>query len=284
MRFEVEGLSCSYAEKARRGSERGGDGRSGDGRRKVVEGVSFSASSGDTVSLVGPNGVGKSTLLRCMLGLLPASAGRATLDGRDVRAIGLRQLWSTVGYVPQTHRPSLSMSVLETVLLGRSAHIGPFAQPSEHDEQIAREALEGVGLEAEAARPLSTLSGGQQRLVLIAKALATEPGMLVLDEPESGLDYRNRLIVVDLLERLANDRGMIVVTATHYPENALRVHGKVLLLEGPGRATFGPCDEVLTTETMSRAFGADIRVEELDVEGETTKVIVARGVARRGDA
>lgn len=260
MIFKVENLSFSY--------DKGSQGE------RIIDGLSFAVTSGDIVSLVGPNGVGKSTLLRCMLGLLPRDTGRIELDGSDISSIPLRQFWSSVAYVPQLHRSSFAMTTIETVVLGRSAHIPLFAQPSERDYAIAYEALSEVGLTEKARQSFRELSGGQQRLALIAKALASTPSLLVLDEPETGLDYRNRLIIVDLLEKLASERGIAVIMATHYPENAIRASGKALLLERAGRARFGACDEVLNTISMQRAFNADVRIEELSIEEKPFKVIV----------
>lgn len=262
MKLRVENASFSY-----------GKGEGGE----VIRSLSFGVDAGELLYLVGPNAVGKSTLLRCMLGILKWSEGRTLLDGQDVAALKPRDMWSHVGYVPQVHHTTLSLTALETVLLGRSAHIGLFSQPSAEDEQVAMRALGDVGMASAAHRQLQLLSGGQQRLVLIAKALATHPHVLVLDEPESGLDFHNQLVVLDLLSQLAHEQGLAVIMTTHYPEHALRGHGKALLLEGPGKALFGDSLSVITEENMRRAFRADIRIREVGIDGSTYRSIIALG-------
>lgn len=230
----------------------------------VLRDVSLEISSGETVAILGPNGAGKTTLLRCMLALLPWKSGRTTLDGQDVRALPQRELWRRVAYVPQSRRAGLGCTVEEMVLLGRAGFVRPFAQPGERDRAKAREALEKLDLLPLAERSCGELSGGEYQLVLIARALAGEPELLVLDEPESNLDFRNQLRVMETLSALARE-GMAVLYNTHYPAHGLRYGDKALLLEKGGKAAFGPAETILTGKALSRAFAVRAAV----VESET---------------
>ncbi len=230
----------------------------------MLENISLDISAGETVAVLGPNGAGKTTLLRCMLTLLPWKSGRTTLDGQNVRTLPQRELWRRAAYVPQSRRAGLGCTVEEMVLLGRAGFVRPFAQPGKHDRDKAREALERLDLLPLAGRSCGELSGGEYQLVLIARALAGEPELLVLDEPESNLDFRNQLRVMETLSALARS-GMAVLYNTHYPAHGLRYADKVLLLEKGGRSAFGPAESILTGEALSRAFAVRAAV----VESET---------------
>ena len=230
----------------------------------MLENISLNISAGETVAVLGPNGAGKTTLLRCMLTLLPWKSGRTTLDGQDVRTLPQRELWRRAAYVPQSRRAGLGCTVEEMVLLGRAGFVRPFAQPGKHDRDKAREALERLDLLPLAGRSCGELSGGEYQLVLIARALAGEPELLVLDEPESNLDFRNQLRVMETLSALAKS-GMAVLYNTHYPAHGLRYADKALLLEKGGRSAFGPAESILTGAALSRAFAVRAAV----VESET---------------
>jgi len=226
----------------------------------LLQDVSFSAEAGETLAILGPNGVGKTTLIKCLLGFLPWESGATSIDGRDIRALKGRELWRRVSYVPQARKPAFSYRAEDMVLLGRSPYLGDFSMPGKRDREAAERAMELAGITHLIGKSCGQLSGGELQLVLIARALAAEPEYLVLDEPESGLDFRNQLVVLDLIARLCREKRLTVILNTHYPDHALRVSERALLLFGGGVYQFGRTEQILTEEHMRALFGVDIAV------------------------
>lgn len=226
----------------------------------LLQDVSFSLEAGQTLAILGPNGVGKTTLVKCLLGFLPWESGATSIDGRDIRALKGRELWRRVSYVPQARKPAFSYRAEDMVLLGRSPYLGDFAMPGKHDREAAERAMELGGITHLVGKSCGQLSGGELQLVLIARALAAEPEYLILDEPESGLDFRNQLVVLDLIARLCREKRLTVILNTHYPDHALRISDRALLLFGGGVYQFGRTRQILTEEHMRALFGVDIAV------------------------
>lgn len=236
--------------------------------RQILKEISFCAASGQTVAILGPNGAGKTTLLRCIMGLLRWQSGTTYLDGAALRELPPAQLWRTISYVPQMRAASAAYTVEETVLLGRSAHIGPFALPGQADVQAAEAAMDRLGLLPLRRQKCSALSGGQMQLVLLARALVNDPQVLILDEPESNLDFRNQLLMLETIADLAR-QGVLCLFNTHYPAHALRWADHALLLEQTGCYQYGPAAEVITQEKIESAFG----VQTLLGEWETPEAV-----------
>lgn len=230
---------------------------------QLLQNVSLEATDGELVAILGPNGAGKTTMLRCMMGFLRWRAGRSSIDWKDIRTIPQRELWRTIAYVPQAKNASAAYTAEEMVLLGRSSRIGVFSQPKGEDLQMADQVMERLGILHLKEKKCSQISGGELQMVLIARALASQPRILVLDEPESNLDFKNQLIVLETLSRLAAE-GMICLFNTHYPAHALQRAGKSFLLCKDGSSIFGPTREVVTETNIRRAFG--VRAVIGDVE------------------
>ena len=226
----------------------------------LLQDVSFTVSRGEILAILGPNGVGKTTLVKCLLGFLPWESGATLLDGEDIRTMRGRRLWQRVAYVPQARQPAFSYQAEEMVLLGRNPYLSDFAMPGKRDREIAARAMEQAGITHLAGKSCSRLSGGELQLVLIARALAAEPDYLILDEPESGLDFHNQLVVLDLIERLCREQELTVILNTHYPDHALRVSDLSLLLFGNGIYQFGHTERILTADHMRSLFSVDIAV------------------------
>ena len=169
----------------------------------VLEDVSFTVPAGDFLSVLGANGAGKSTLFRCLLGGLEGYTGTISLDGRDVRTFSRRELAARIAYIPQIHRPTFGYSVLDTALMGLTRHLSPFQSPSKALEQQALTALEQLGVAHLAQRNFAALSGGEQQLVLIARALCQQSELLIMDEPTASLDYGNQLRVLEQVRSLS---------------------------------------------------------------------------------
>ena len=226
------------------------------GGHTALQNVSFTAEPGELLSVLGPNGAGKSTLFRCILGGLPDYGGSILLDGRDARTLGQRALAAHIAYIPQIHRPTFGYSVLDTALMGLTRQLSPFRAPSPQQEGRAMSALEQLGVAQLAARSFSELSGGQQQLVLIARALCQQADILVMDEPTSSLDYGNQLRLLRCVRELAR-RGYTVILSTHDPQHALRFAHRVLALSGGEVAAFGATNDVLTPELLRTLYGVD---------------------------
>lgn len=227
--------------------------------------VNFSFDCTGVMSILGPNGAGKTTLLRAMLGLLPFTEGESLLNGKPVSEWSPREFWRTVGYVPQAKLPGFAaMTLADMVALGRSAHIGPFSLPGEKDWAIVDRVMEEVGIAHLANRLCSEVSGGQFQLALIARALAAEPRVLILDEPESNLDFKNQMVVLRVIERLTSE-GLGAIINTHFPAHALAISKKTLLVPRHRSPIFGNTRDIMTEEKLSDVFDVQVRIRELDL-------------------
>ena len=241
----------------------------------ILEHINVEVGDREPLAILGPNGAGKTTLLRTMLGLQKWESGATLLDGVDLAALSPREVGRRIAYVPQTRNSNATgLTGLDMVMLGRSPHLPLLAQPGPREREMAEEALAGIGAEALALMPCRTMSGGQFQMVLIARALVAEPEVLVLDEPETGLDFHNQLIVLDLLRALIRERGLSVIMNTHYPAHALGIADRVLLLDSQHRATSGPTREVMDEATLARVFGVEVCIGELEHRGESLTTVV----------
>lgn len=222
----------------------------------VLRDVSFTAEGGELVSVLGPNGVGKTTLFRCILGTLTPQMGHIKMDGQDLATLPPRERARRIAYIPQIHPPTFGYTVLDTVLMGAARQLNAFQQPGAAQIRQADEALEQVGAAHLRERNFAHLSGGEQQLVLIARALCQQADILVMDEPTSSLDYGNQLHVLRCVHDLSR-QGYTVVLSTHDPQHALRFSDRVLALSGGAVAAFGATKEVLTAELLRRLYGVD---------------------------
>ncbi|MGX1738100.1 ABC transporter ATP-binding protein [Corynebacterium flavescens] len=249
------------------------------GQAPILRGINVTLEGGHLVAVLGPNGVGKTTFLRCMLGLIPWSSGCTLLDDRDIKSINPRELWRDIAYVPQARNSgSLSLSGIDMVMIGRSAHLRTFSQPGKEDRAVAERVMEQLGIEGLRDVACGHMSGGQFQMILIARALAANPRMLVLDEPETGLDFRNQLIVLGVLEQLAYEQGLLVVMNTHYPAHALRVADYSMILRSQQPPVFGLRAEVLTPEILGAAFDVKLHIADVEVGGRSYPAVVPMDV------
>lgn len=232
----------------------------------ILKNLSLSVNDGEILSILGSNGVGKTTLLKCTLGFLPWRTGCTYIDGKPWHEWKNQEIWKKIGYVPQAKRSAFSYTTEEMVLLGRNAHLGILAQPTKKDYRFAQECLDMVGMSRLRGKLCNEISGGELQMVLIARALATDPELLILDEPESNLDFKNQLIVINTIHRLCRERGISSIVNTHYPEHALAISDKALVLNRDGSNVFGKADEVITEENLCKAFDVDVRIRDFMIE------------------
>lgn len=230
--------------------------------RAVMEGFDLDIAPGTATAVLGPNGAGKTTLLHLALGWLKPQAGRVALDGRPLTDYGRRELGRSMALVPQSERTPFEYSLLEFVLLGRAPYMEPLSMPREEDYEAALDALKRVGIVGMMHRSIQNLSGGERQLVLTARALAQKPRLLLLDEPTTHLDLRNKGVLLALLRDLLS-RGVTIVFTTHEPEvaAALATH-LVLMREGRVLET-GRLDEVFTTASLSRLYQLPVEVASI---------------------
>ncbi|MET3811290.1 ABC transporter ATP-binding protein [Arthrobacter sp. UYEF3] len=234
----------------------------------VFRDVTFQVLPGTATAVLGPNGSGKTTLVRCAAGLLEPAEGTVR------RADG-------VGYVPQARGSVFGYSALDMVLMGRARQVGIFRTPGAADRAAARAAMEKVGVDRLWNRRFPTLSGGEQQLVLIARAIATGCPVLVLDEPATGLDLKNQVRVLSLLRGLLAD-GMALLLSTHHPDHALSLADRAVLLGRDGART-GPAGELLTDPELTALYDVPVRTLPYSDDGTPRRtIVVPYGDARDG--
>lgn len=231
------------------------------GGQAALAEVSLEIEPGELVAVVGPNGSGKTTLLRALLGSAPLRAGSVTLQGRPLAQWSARELARQVGVVAQREETLFPLRVRDTVALGRYAHLGPFGAEGEADHRAVRAALRRADVEHLAARRTDTLSGGEWQRVRIARALAQEPRILVLDEPTASLDVRHEMQVFELVSGLARE-GIATLLVTHHLNLAARYARRMLLLDQGRAVASGTPREVLRDSILSQVFQWPLAVTE----------------------
>jgi iron complex transport system ATP-binding protein len=234
------------------------------GRGLLLHDVSCTLGAGEILCLLGPNGAGKTTLLRCILGAQRLQGGRITIAGREVRTLAARELARCIAYVPQAASPSVPLSVTEMVLMGRTPYVRALAVPTRADYEMALRALDTVGIGHLAPRLYTQISGGERQLALIARALAQQARLLLLDEPTANLDLGNQIKVLQVIRELA-DQGYAVLMTSHLPDHAFLLRSRVALLAQGKIAVSGWPEEVVTDAVLSQLYQTRIRVAEVAV-------------------
>ncbi|HAU38470.1 MAG TPA: hypothetical protein DCX07_12245 [Phycisphaerales bacterium] len=239
----------------------------------VLRGVDFTAAAGRFTCILGRNGSGKTTLLRCLLGWLRPGAGTILLDGKDIARHSRKALARLLAYVPQFPASTFAFPVRELVLMGRFAHAGALGLAGEQDLAVARLAMEMTHTEEFADRTLDELSGGEAQCVMIARALAQQPSVLLLDEPTSHLDIANQLKIYRMMQRLAHDWEMAVVCVSHDVNLAARFADELVLMRDGEVVASGPPGDVVREDLLARAY--DVRVELIARPGDEPPMIWA---------
>ena len=236
MSIEVRNVSFSY------------------GERPVLRNVSFEAGEGEMLCVLGPNGVGKSTLFNCVLRILKPKSGEILLEGREVGDFSVRELARKIAFVPQSHAPTFNYSVFDMVLMGTTAHVGGISSPGAQEMKLAEDAIERVGIGHLKKRGYMQISGGERQLSLIARALAQQASLVIMDEPTANLDYGNQLRILIRVK-------LTVIQSTHNPDHVFLFADRVLALIDGQVAAFGDPDEAVTEELIEALYGVRVHLD-----------------------
>lgn len=259
MKLEVKNLSFAYKN-----------------RKPLWEHVSFSVEKGEIFSILGSNGAGKSTLLRTLIGFLAPKEGTVAFYDREGQPYDARDGGSDftkhIGYVPQIQDSAYSFALKDYILMGSAPRLSLFQSPGEEDRKRADEIMNEMGIYEEKDQPFDTLSGGQQRQAVIARAILQNPDMIIMDEPTNHLDYGNQYRVMQLIEKLS-DRGMAVILTTHMPDHALYLGNKTGILMNRTMVT-GPAKEIITEKNLETIYHIPVKMIHLK---ELDRVICVAG-------
>lgn len=236
--------------------------------RTIGRDVSFSLAAGEVMCVLGPNGGGKTTLFRTVLGLLASHRGKILLEENPIETLSRTEIARLIGYVPQGHSGYFAYTVREFVLMGRTAHLGIFSSPSKKDDDVAGRALASLGMAHLAERPITEVSGGERQLALVARALAQEPSLLLLDEPTASLDFGNQVRVLQRIAALAQT-GIAILFSSHDPDHAFLCAQRALLLAEGRALEIGAPRDVIRPDTLQRLYGVTVQVLPLAGGGHT---------------
>lgn len=235
----------------------------GYGPKTIFKDISFEVETGEILCLLGQNGVGKTTLFKSILGFLKLQGGEILLDGENIQSWPRSRLAKAIAYVPQAHTPPFPFNVLDVVVMGRTAHLGMFASPTKKDIAIAEEALQTLNVSFLKDRIYTEISGGERQMVLIARALAQQPEILVMDEPTSNLDFGNQIRVLEQINRLSKS-GLTVIMTSHFPNHAFLCSTKVVIMQKNSIYKKGRANEVMTEENLKAAYGIEVKISSIE--------------------
>lgn len=244
MSIEVKNLSFAY------------------GEREILHDISFTIKKGEFVSILGSNGVGKSTLFRCILGLLPDYKGDILIEGKDIKKLSVKELSRLVAYIPQNTSPAFNYTVEDIVLMGTTSSLGVFKSPGKEEMERVQWAMEKMGIEKLRKRSFNRISGGERQLAVIARALVQQAGILMLDEPTASLDFGNQMLVLSQAKALAAE-GYTVIQTTHNPEHSYMFSDRVLALKDGRLLKEGDPKDIITKEVIDRLYGISVEVPKL---------------------
>ena len=241
------------------------------GDNQVLKGLDFTIPDKTLVNVLGHNGAGKTTLFKCLLGLYRNYTGTILVNGKDMRSLSVRQRAKEIAYIPQSHSSVFDYDVIDVVLMSAASDVGYIGQPKAEHKERAYAALEKVGIENLAKRPYTQISGGEQQLTLIARAIAQNAKTIIMDEPTSALDYGNTVRVLSCVRELSSE-GMSIIQSTHQPDHAFLYSDSVLVIHEGELYAYGDPKDVITRELVGTIYGVDVEVTSL--YGDKVRVCV----------
>ena len=233
-----------------------------NGNGNIFENISFNISKKDVLCILGPNGTGKTTLLKCLNGLHSINTGEILLNGENLNSLSFSEISKLVGYIPQGHVSTFPFSVMDVVLMGRSPYISLTDSPREEDFKIAEKSLKNLGILDMKDRTYTTLSGGEKQLVFLARVLAQEPDLLILDEPTSHLDFGNQIRLLELIDNLSKN-GLTIIMSSHFPDHTFLGSSKVAIMKNKKFIALGDPFNVVTKDNLKKAYDVDIELIEV---------------------
>ena len=243
--FEVKNISFSYEDE------------------EIFSDISFSIDKGDVLCILGPNGTGKTTLIKCLNGLHETDSGEILINGQNIKKLSFKEISKHIGYIPQSHIPSFPFTVLDVVLMGRSPYLNLTDSPRQEDVDIALDALKILDIEDLKDKEYTNLSGGERQLVFLARVLCQKPDILILDEPTSHLDFGNQIKLLEIIDNLSKT-GLSIIMSSHFPDHAFLSSTKVAIMKDKKFIDFGKPDDVVTEENLRKAYSIDVKLIELD--------------------
>jgi len=229
------------------------------GPNQVIHNLSFSMERGEFLCVLGPNGCGKTTLLKNILGLLTPFSGTVLIDGEDLQDLPLTRLAKIMGYIPQAHTPPFPFKVLDVVLMGRTSYLSSLAVPGRKDEKIARESLEELNIGHLKDKIYTKISGGERQLVLIARALAQQPKIMIMDEPTASLDFGKKHLFLEHMRHLSQ-KGISILMVTHDPDQAFFCAHKVVLMKKGRLLDMGTPEATIIEKSMKDMYDIDVKI------------------------
>ena len=234
------------------------------GKQEVLKGISFCMEKGEFVWVLGANGCGKTTLLKSILAFLTPQHGQVLLYGKDIHQMDERERARKIAYIPQYHTPPFPFTVRDVVLMGRTPHLSRICRPTEKDCRIADESMERLGIAHYANKSYTALSGGQRQMVVIARALAQQPDLLIMDEPTASLDFGNQYLVLAQVKKLARE-GMGVLMVTHNPDHAFYCADRIIAMEDGKILSMGDAGKVINEAVMKAVYHMPVKVRSVSL-------------------
>ncbi|MBE6506360.1 MAG: ABC transporter ATP-binding protein [Methanocorpusculum parvum] len=242
---------------------------------QVLHDVSFSTEKGDLVAVLGPNGVGKSTLFKCMLGFMKKYSGEIFLNGTNIAAMTHKQIAKQIAYIPQSTHPAFNYEVLDVVMMGLTSSLSVLSSPKQEHIEEARKALESLGIAHLEHAGYGEISGGERQLVLIARALVQKSKILIMDEPTANLDYGNQFRVMQRVAGLAKN-GYTIILSTHNPDHAFIYANRVVMMYGGRVIADGTPEDVLDADLIRKVYNVDVTVNTFENTCRTHKLCVPK--------
>ena len=232
------------------------------GKHSVLKGINLNIETGEFISILGSNGVGKSTLFKCMLGLNSSYTGNVYINQKNIRDMTVKEIASNIAYIPQHTVPAFNYSVEDIVLMGTTAQMHALSTPKDAEIEACHSALKKVGIENLRSRCFHLLSGGEKQLAVIARALAQNAPIIMLDEPTASLDFANQMLVLKQMRKLA-DEGYTIIQTTHNPEHSYMFSDKIAAIKDGKIMICASPDEVMHEDIISKLYGLEVKISSL---------------------